>query len=84
MILILEIVLTIFAWRNGWRWYSLMPVGFSSLLAFTAGFAIGASGGSTANIGWVVIFDIAAIIALIVMISKKPKSSSTKTFLKDQ
>jgi len=85
MMLIAEIILTIFAWRNGWRWYSLIPVGLGGFLAFTAGFAIGASGGSTANMGWVAIFDVAAIIALIVMVSKKPKSSTTetKTLLKD-
>jgi hypothetical protein len=85
MMLLIEIVLTIFAWKNGWRWYSLIPVGLGGLLAFTAGFAIGASGGSVDNMGWVAIFDVAAIIALIVMVSKKPKSvtNETKKLLND-
>jgi hypothetical protein len=83
MLFIIEVILTIFAWRNGWRWISLIPVGICVLLGFTAGFSAGLSGATSLNAGWLVIFDVIAIIALIVMINKKPKSDETKKLLND-
>lgn len=75
MFLIAEILLTIFAWRRGWRWLALLPVGIVLAIGFFIGVGIGASGGSINDIkGGYVIFDILAIIALIVMVSVKPKS----------
>ena len=79
MLFIAEIILTIFAWRNGWRWISLIPVGICVLLGFTAGYTAGLSGATSPNVGWLVIFDFIAIITLIVMINKKPKSGTDET-----
>ncbi len=77
MFLIAEILLTIFAWRNGWKWLSLLPVGIAMVIGLIVGMGIGASGGSVDAVkGFVVIFDILAIIALIVMVSKKPKDKT--------
>ena len=73
--LFLEIILTIFAWRKGWRWWALVPVGICLLIGFIIGFLIGANGGSVNDIGaagW--IFDVGAIIALIFMLCIKPQS----------
>jgi len=67
MLLIAEIILTIFAWRAGWKWLSLLPVG----IAFAIGLAIGASGGEIS--AGVIFVDIAAVIALIIMLVKPPK-----------
>lgn len=64
---ILEIILTIFAWRNGWKWLSLIPIGTVFVLAFL----LGVSGHSDSNIFWL---DIMAIVALIVMLINKKKS----------
>ena len=63
---IIEIILTIFAWRNGWKWLSLIPIG----VAFTLAFILGISGQADTNIYWL---DVMAIIALIVMIINKRK-----------
>ena len=77
MLLIAEILLTIFAWRNGWKWLSLIPVGIAMLIGLFIGIGVGASGGNVYDVrGIVTLFDIGAIIALTVMVSKKPKSKT--------
>ena len=70
MLLIAEIILTVFAWRKGWKWRALLPVG----IAFGIGLIIGASGGGVTE--GIIFIDVAAVIALIVMVSKAPKSYS--------
>lgn len=75
MFLLAEIILTIFAWRRGWRWLALLPIGIVLAIGFFIGVGIGAAGGSVDDIGGgTIIFDILTIIALIVMVSVKPKS----------
>jgi len=67
MLLIVEIILTIVAWRKGWKWLSLIPLGIAVII----GFGLGASGNYTMDeLGSFVWIDIAAIVALIVMIAK--------------
>jgi hypothetical protein len=70
MLLIAEIILTIFAWRKGWKWYSLIPVLSAIIIAII--FAL--SGG--VNVGGMVIFDVLAVIALAIMCSKGPKKAT--------
>lgn len=67
MLLIAEIILTILAWRKGWRWLAIIPVGIAVLIGMILGFSGGALEGAF-------VFDILAIIALIVMWSKPPKT----------
>ena len=67
MLLIAEIILTVFAWRNGWKWLALLPVG----IAFIIGLIIGASG--VTDLSGVIFIDIIAVIALIIMVSKSKK-----------
>jgi purine-cytosine permease-like protein len=70
--LLIEIILTIFAWRNGWKWLSLIPVGAAVLIGMIIGYSVGMSGGTVDVYGsGLFIFDILAIIALIVMVVKK-------------
>jgi len=76
--LILEIILTIFAWRKGWRWLALLPMGIALLIGFIIGLSIGANGGDVTSIGGgAIIIDVMAIIALIIMLVKGPKSNET-------
>ncbi len=70
---IIEIILTIFAWRNGWKWRSLIPLGIVLCIGLIAGFAIGVSGGDPSRAGWIRILDLGAIIALIIMVARKPE-----------
>ncbi|MCM1564577.1 MAG: hypothetical protein NC238_01225 [Dehalobacter sp.] len=74
--LIIEIILTIFVWRKGWKWLSLIPIGIALLVGFSIGFGAGMSGGAV-NPGNVILIDIFAIIALIIMLVKGPKSKET-------
>jgi MFS family permease len=84
MLLILEIILTIFAWRRGWKWYALLPLGIAFAIGFLVGLSTGASGGLVGDIGWVIVFDIAAVIALIVMCAVKPKSTELPSTKNDK
>lgn len=75
MLLIVEIILTVFAWRKGWRWLALLPVGIAHVAAFVSGLAIGASGGNIENsIGVFLIYDLLLIIAQVVMV-RTPRQS---------
>lgn len=76
MLLIAEIILTIFAWRNGWKWLSLIPVGAAIFL----GFILGLSVGTTVDLYNFIWIDILAIIALVVMVSKKKEIKIKITF----
>ena len=67
MLLILEIALTIWAWRRGWKTWSLVPLGAAIGIAFLLGFAGVAL--DEASLMWL-LPDLAAIISLIVMVSK--------------
>jgi len=80
IMLIVEILLTIFAWRNGWKWLGLLPLG----LAFGIGLIIGSSGMDPSDIAQLWWIDVLAIIVLIVLVIKKgPKweepTEDTKT-----
>ena len=70
MLLIAEIILTIFAWKAGWKWLALIPIG----VAFLIGFVIGTQLDSTTSLtglSWFSLFDVAVIGILIFMIVKK-------------
>ena len=69
--LIIEIILTVFVWKKGWRWMSLIPVG----IAFLIGIMMGVSGTlvDTSSVG-IVFIDVLAIIALILMLVYPPKT----------
>ncbi len=67
MLLILEIILTVTAWKKGWRWWALLPVAIAFGSAFLTGFVIGASGNTIENPLVFIIFDLLLIITQIVL-----------------
>ena len=69
MLFIVEILLTIFAWRNGWKWLALLPVGIAFFIAFFIGLGIGYAGGTVIPEG-VIFIDLIAIGVLIYMTAK--------------
>lgn len=72
--LLIEIILTIFVWRKGWRWISLLPIGIALFIGLFMGFGIRVSNGDVNEaIGLGFILDVLAIIALIIMLTIKPK-----------
>lgn len=79
MLLIAEIILTIFAWRKGWRWWALVPVALALLIGLFMGMGVVASGGDVDSVrGISIVLDVLAVIALIVMVTKGPKTSEVK------
>jgi hypothetical protein len=77
MLLIAEIILTIFAWRKGWKGLALIPLG----VAFGLGLILGLNGVAPDDLASLIWVDVLAIIALIVMTVKGPKND--KEVLKD-
>ena len=77
MLLIAEIILTIFAWRKGWKGLALIPLG----VAFGLGLILGLNGVAPYDLASLIWVDVLAIIALIVMTVKGPKND--KEVLKD-
>lgn len=72
--LLIEILLTVFVWRKGWNWFSLIPVG----AAFLIGAIVGLTGGvqAASNPG-IILIDVMAVIALIIMLVYPPKKTPT-------
>jgi hypothetical protein len=75
--LIIEIILTVFVWKKGWKWMALLPLGGALFIGFLIGLGIGASGGSVDDVSGLAVFiDVAAIVALIIMLIKGPKTDT--------
>jgi hypothetical protein len=74
MLLILEIGLTVAAWRRGWKVRALLPLGIGFGIGFLGGLIMGVSGASEESIFAVgLVGDLICIGALIGMIAK-PRS----------
>jgi hypothetical protein len=73
MLLIVEVMLTVAAWRKGWGAWALLPLG----AMLPAGFAIGALfGPPVAATPLPILLDLAAIVALIGLNTMQPRSTS--------
>jgi len=74
MILVIEILLTISAWRKGWKGWALLPIGIGMSIGFLLGMSAGATGGNVEDILPMCIFvDLATLISLIVLAAKAPR-----------
>ena len=79
MLFIVEIILTVVAWRKGWRQRALLPMAIGVAAGFLIGAIVGLSGGSVESIGpgWWLVFllgDLAVTGALIGMINQAPRA----------
>jgi hypothetical protein len=76
MLLIAEILLTISAWKKGWKARALLPVAIGMGIAFMVGAAAGANGvDSDGIVGVCILIDIAMVVSLIVMTAKAPAAA---------
>lgn len=80
MLLILEIVLTIAAWRRGWKGLALVPIA----AAFGAGpalpFVVGADQAmQLADSLWFVDVGVTAVLGLMAAVGRQPKPGSMIT-----
>ena len=71
LFLIVETILTVIAWRKGWRGWALIPIVANLLISFVVGAAIEVSGGYV-EMAYLLflIFDIATVVVLSVLIKK--------------
>lgn len=74
MLIFIEVILTIFVWRKGWNWLSLIPLG----AAFVGGFLFGMAGGDPTTPG-LIFGDVIALIALVIMLINPPKKKEIET-----
>jgi hypothetical protein len=76
MLLILEIVLTVSAWRNGWKALALLPLGVCFAIGLTVGVVSpqSVSAFSPVLIGG----DLVAVAILIGLCSKKPAGAAPR------
>lgn len=80
MLLIVEIMLTVAAWKKGWRGWALLPVAVCFATAFLLGAAAGANGASPDDfVGVGLVLDILLVIALGVMIARAPAAKQVNT-----
>ena len=71
--LIIEIALTIAAWRKGWKAWALLPLGTVIGIAALIGVAVGASGGSIEQATPVLIgLDLIGMGVLIGLATREP------------
>jgi hypothetical protein len=77
MLLILEIVLAVKAFKNGWRWRVLWPFGIGFTTAFLMGVAAVAGGGSTDAVApLALLVEVGIIVALSMMAWRAPGARS--------
>lgn len=68
MLLIIEIMLTVTAWRRGWKALALLPVAICVGFGFVVGLGCGATGGDIDDaIGPCVAVELCCLVALIIM-----------------
>lgn len=71
LLLLLEIGLTIAAWKRGWKGWALLPLAIGMSAGFLFGLVVGATGGSEAELfGVGVVLDVVCVITLIIMTVK--------------
>lgn len=82
--IILEIILTVVAWLRGWKWKSLIPIGAVLIIGLFYGFILGLTGSfvDTTDVVWINIFDILAILALLIMVILPPKNKTKNNEVK--
>ena len=76
MLLILELGLTIAAWRRGWRFRALIPLAGLMGVAFLIGVAVEVAGGTFENVTpLVILLDLATVGMLVVLTSRAPANA---------
>ena len=77
MLLIAEIVLTVLAWRKGWRARALLPVGITFPTALVVGLLITLAGGPEhAPVLVGMLLDVVCVVVLIAMLVRAPTAEA--------
>ena len=74
---ILEIILTITAYRKGWKTIALIPIAVTLLVGFMSGLAIKAGGGATQTaIPAFFLGDVVCVVVLALLTARAPRTVS--------
>jgi len=78
MILLGQIILTVVAWNNGWRWLALIPMASAFIIGFIIGMVVGEYN------TFAIIADIGSLFAVSIMaMTTFKRGDSTKDVLED-
>jgi hypothetical protein len=78
--ILIEIALTVAAYRKGWKGWAFLPVGVTLAMGFVLGAMLAAGGKTLQDVGGaIVIPDLLAMIALAVMSARAPQDSPAVT-----
>ena len=67
MLLIIEIILTVAAWRNGWKAWALVPMGIPLVIGFIVGATMDPSQNIDAAVAPFFVVELACVAVLIFM-----------------
>lgn len=84
MLLVLEIGLTIAAWRRGWKGWALLPLGIGFGIGFLIGLIMSASGASEESIFAVGFLGDVICIGVLIGMILKPRSVAKLSDTADQ
>jgi len=74
MLIVIQIILTVVAWKRGWKVKSLLPIGIGVVLAFGIGLPAALAGIPKHDILMpLLLIDLGMFVSLVVMIFRKPK-----------
>ena len=77
MLIVIQIILTVVAWKRGWKVKSLLPIGIGMVLAFGIGLPAALAGVPEHNILMpLLLIDLGMLVSIIVMIFRKPKKDN--------
>ena len=69
MLLLIQIALTVVAWRRGWKAWALAPILITVGLGFLVGLICGATGTDLDSIlGPCLVFDLGCVVVLVAMV----------------
>jgi hypothetical protein len=72
MLLFVEFILTIIAWKRGWKWWAILPAAIAMIAGFIVDLVVGALGMHDFYTGLVsIILDAFIILALVIMIIRR-------------
>jgi hypothetical protein len=73
----IEIILAWVAWRRGWRWWAVAPIGVTAFFGLLLAVALQSTGGTLEGaLPAVALGELACVGALVVMAVKPPKAGS--------
>ena len=76
MLLILEIALTVAAWRKGWRFRALVPLASAWVISFLMGASVGLAGGTIDKLApLLILLELTCTGVLIALASRSPRGA---------